>query len=232
MITMQARLDEVLQELENAALESGRSPSEITLMAVSKTHPYSEILNLFSCSQPLFGENRVQEVEQKYTVARPEGMLLHLIGHLQSNKVRKIVPLVDGIDSVDSLKIARRISTVSQECGKQMPILVQYNTSEEESKSGFENESSLYEALDEMVLLPGIKITGLMTVGPLGGNEKQTRSAFALLRQLQESCSIRYPMVDFSTLSMGMSQDFPLAIKEGATVVRVGTRLFGNREYR
>lgn len=231
-MTMQERLDRTLQEMEKAARESGRTLSQIQLMAVSKTHTYDEVLELFRCSQPLFGENRVQEVEEKFPHPRPEGMKVHLIGHLQSNKVKKIVPLVDAIDSVDSLKVANRISSICSELEFQMPILLQYNTSEEASKSGFESEGDLYRALDSMESLQGVSIRGLMTIGPLAGGEKETRSAFALLRKLQHSCSERYPHLDFSVLSMGMSGDFPLAIQEGATMVRVGTRLFGKREYR
>lgn len=231
-MNMQARLDAILHAMESAALQSGRNLGDIHLMAVSKTRSYAEILQLFACSQMVFGENRVQEVEEKFVLKRPAGMKVHLIGHLQSNKVKKIVPLVDGIDSVDSLKLARLISRFSLEAHTLMPILLQYNTSEEASKSGFESEDDLYHALDAMEGLQGISIKGLMTIGPLAGGEKETRSAFAHLKELQISCIMRYPHLDFSTLSMGMSADFPLAIQEGATMVRVGTALFGERDYR
>lgn len=229
-MNMQKRLDNVLADIERAATKSKRDPSSITLMAVSKTRPYTEILELFDCSQNLFGENRVQEVEQKFPLETPNAMKVHLIGHLQSNKVKKIVSLVDGIDSVDSLRLARRISSQSVAIGKKMPILLQYNTSNEKAKNGFEQEEDLYTALDAMSDLPGIQVKGLMTMGPLEGGEKEIRHSFALLRELQHSCLQRYPHLDFSTLSMGMSSDFPLAIAEGATVVRVGTSLFGRRE--
>ncbi len=230
-MSMQTRLETILKKMEKAAEESGRNLSQVQLMAVSKTHTYEEILELFACSQMLFGENRVQEVEEKFIKERPVGMRLHLIGHLQSNKVKKVVSLVDGIDSVDSLKIAKRISNTSLELDTVMPILLQYNTSEEASKSGFESQDELFRAIDEMTAFQGISIRGLMTIGPLSGGEKAIRSAFALLRGLQEECIIRYPHLDFSTLSMGMSSDFPLAIREGATLVRVGTALFGERHY-
>ena len=230
-MTMQTRLDRILMAIEKAAQESGRKLSSVQLMAVSKTHSYEEILALFACSQMLFGENRVQEVEAKFSLSRPAGMKLRLIGHLQSNKVKKIVPLVDGIDSVDSLKLANRIHMASVESQTIMPVLLQYNTSEGASKSGFETEDDLFRALDAMEDLQGIRIGGLMTIGPLAGGEKETRSAFALLRELQQKCLVRYPHFDFSALSMGMSGDFPLAIREGATMVRVGTALFGKRLY-
>lgn len=230
-MTMQKRLDRILLAMDAAAKESGRMLSDIELMAVSKTHSYEEILTLYGCSQMLFGENRVQEVEEKFSIQKPVGMRVHLIGHLQSNKVKKIVPLVDSIDSVDSLRIANRISSASLEIGKAMPVLLQYNTSEEASKSGFGSEEDLYRTIDAIQGLQGIRIRGLMTIGPLAGGERETRSAFALLRELQLSCKARYPHLDFSTLSMGMSGDFPLAIREGATMVRVGTSLFGERQY-
>ena len=231
-MTMQTRLDTILMKMENAADASGRKLSDIQLMAVSKTHSYEEILQLYACSQLLFGENRVQEVQDKFTHEKPVDMNLHLIGHLQSNKVKKILSLVDSIDSVDSLKLAKLISDSSLDLGKRMPILVQYNTSEEASKSGFETEDDLYHALDAMSTLQGISIKGLMTIGPLEGGERETQSAFAKLKELQGSCIERYPHFDFSTLSMGMSGDFPLAIREGSTMVRVGTALFGERQYR
>lgn len=231
-MTMQARLDRTLEMIERSLRDSGRVPSSVSLMAVSKTHSYKEILDLFGCSQTLFGENRVQEVEEKFPLDRPEGMKLHLIGHLQSNKVKKILPLVDSIDSVDSLKLAQRINSASLAQEIRMPILLQYNTSAESSKSGFESEDELYTALDAISEMQGLRVGGLMTIGPLVGGEKETRSAFALLRELQQTCTDRYPNLDFSTLSMGMSSDFPLAIQEGATMVRVGSLLFGERLYR
>lgn len=230
-MNMQTRIETIVMRMDKATQESGRKLSDVQLMAVSKTHSYDEILELFACSQLLFGENRVQEVEEKFPLERPAGMKLNLIGHLQSNKVKKILPLVDSIDSVDSLKLAKLISTASLELHTIMPILLQYNTSEEASKSGFETEADLYRTLDAMESLQGIRIKGLMTIGPLHGGEKETRSAFAQLKTLQSSCIVRYPNVDFSILSMGMSGDFSLAIREGATMVRVGTALFGKRQY-
>ncbi|MDD3903548.1 MAG: YggS family pyridoxal phosphate-dependent enzyme [Sphaerochaeta sp.] len=231
-MTIQERLDDILKDLSSAAEKSGRLLSDIHLMAVSKYHPYDEILSLFRCNQNLFGENKVQEVMEKFPSLRPEGMQLHLIGHLQSNKVKKIVPLVDAIDSVDSLKLAQKINEASLAIGKVTPILLQFNTSEEENKSGFEDERSLYEALDTISDLSNISVQGLMTLGPLHGGEKEIRTAFAHLKNLQDVCTMRYPQLCFKTLSMGMSSDFPLAIAEGATQIRIGTRLFGPREYK
>ncbi|MDY4609323.1 MAG: YggS family pyridoxal phosphate-dependent enzyme [Sphaerochaetaceae bacterium] len=231
--TCKERVEEVLAEIQAAAAACGRSVDDITLMGVSKTHPWDSVIEGYEAGLRLFGENRVQEVEAKFPriPERPEGMKLHLIGHLQSNKVKKIVPLVDGIDSVDSLKLATLISECALSCGRVMPVLLEFNTSGEEAKSGFETETALFDMLDHAEGLKGINIRGLMTIGPLGGDERQVRGAFARLRKLFETCRVRYPSFDFAVLSMGMSGDFAWAVEEGSTVVRVGTRLFGARDY-
>jgi pyridoxal phosphate enzyme (YggS family) len=224
-------LEAILQQMETAAKKSNRALSSISLMAVSKLHPYEEILEAYQCGQHLFGENKVQEVQKKFPEIHPQDMNLHLIGHLQSNKVKKIVTLVDGIDSVDSLKLVKKINEESLAIGKTLPILLEFNTSGEESKSGFTSEKDLFEVLDVMDTLQGVTLKGLMTIGPLTGNEKEIRSAFQQLKRLQDTCILRYRELCFDTLSMGMSSDFALAIEEGSTLVRVGTRLFGQRDY-
>ncbi|AEV28187.1 pyridoxal phosphate enzyme, YggS family [Sphaerochaeta pleomorpha str. Grapes] len=221
----------ILEEIETAAKKSGRSLCDISLMAVSKLHPYEEILEAYHCGQRLFGENKVQEVQAKFPSLRPEGMDLHLIGHLQTNKVKKIVGLVDGIDSVDSLKLATKISEEALVLGKAMPILLEFNTSGEENKSGFTSTEELFRVLDVIEGLKGVSLQGLMTIGPLGKNDDTIRKAFRQLKEIQILCRYRYPSLCFETLSMGMSSDFALAIEEGSTVVRVGTRLFGQRDY-
>jgi pyridoxal phosphate enzyme (YggS family) len=224
-------LDAILHQMETAAKKSNRPLSSISLMAVSKLHPYEEILEAYQCGQHLFGENKVQEVQGKFPTSRPQGMNLHLIGHLQSNKVKKIIPLVDGIDSVDSLKLVKKINEESLAIGKTLPILLEFNTSGEESKSGFTSEKDLFDVLDILDTLKGVTLKGLMTIGPLTGNEKDIRRAFQQLKKLQDTCIVGYRELCFETLSMGMSSDFALAIEEGATLVRVGTRLFGQRDY-
>lgn len=231
--TYAGRVEEVLAEIAQAAASCGRKAQEITLMGVSKTHPWDAVEEGYGAGLRLFGENRVQEVEAKFPplTERPSDMTLHLIGHLQSNKVRKIVPLVDGIDSVDSLKLATLISECASSLGRVLPVLLEFNTSGEEAKSGFETEAALFELLDHVDELKGVEVHGLMTVGPLAGDERQVRGAFARLRTLRDDCRNRYPSLDFNTLSMGMSGDFAWAIEEGSTMVRVGTRLFGARDY-
>ncbi|AEC01677.1 YggS family pyridoxal phosphate-dependent enzyme [Parasphaerochaeta coccoides] len=230
--TLASRLAEARRTIREHVALSGRQDSDITLMAVSKTRPYETILEAYEAGQRIFGENRVQEIVDKFPLPseRPTGMRLHLIGHLQSNKVRKVVPLVDAIDSVHSLRLAGQISCVAMERGRVMPILLEYNTSGESSKSGFTTEDDLFSAVEAISSLGGVKIRGLMTIGPLEGDEDAVRRAFRRLRSLRDECIKRFPSQDFSVLSMGMSSDYPVAVEEGSTLVRLGTTLFGQRE--
>jgi len=224
-------LRDVEADIRKVEKESGRAEGSVTLMAVSKLHPYEDILSAWQAGQRLFGENHVQEIVGKFPVPRPQGMILHLIGHLQSNKVRKVVPYVDGIDSVDSLKLLEKIDAECAPLGKVMPVLLECNTSGEEAKSGFLTEEELFDAIAHAVDLSHVAIHGLMTVGPLEGGPEKTREAFRYLARLHRDCQKKFPHVDFSVLSMGMSSDFPIAIQEGSTMVRVGTRIFGQRDY-
>lgn len=224
-------LEQVREEIRDAEKASGRAEGSVQLMAVSKLHTYENVLEAYACGQRLFGENHVQEVEAKFPPQRPEGMVVHLIGHLQSNKVNKIVPLVEGIDSVDSLRLLEKIEKAAAAVDKTIEVLFEVNTSGEEQKSGFVSDEALFETLSRAGGMPHIKVKGLMTVGPLGGDAGKNRQAFSRLRQLRDLCQKRYPALDFSTLSMGMSGDFPIAIEEGSTMVRIGTAIFGPRNY-
>ncbi len=228
---IESRLNQILQEIRQTEAKSGRKEGSVTLMAVSKLHPYDEMQEAYMAGQRLFGENHVQEVETKIPLKRPEGMSIHLIGHLQTNKVGKIVPLVDSIDSVDSLRLLQKIEAHASASAKKMEILFEYNTSGEASKSGFCSEDSLFEALDKVGEMEHVIPRGLMTVGPLGGGEGRIRQAFRFLWLLKERCQTRYPSLDFSTLSMGMSGDYKIAIEEGSTMVRIGSAIFGPRNY-
>lgn len=221
-------LDKVRNEVDAEAKKVGRP---VRLMAVSKLHPYEAVLEAYDAGQRLFGENHVQEVEEKFPTARPSGMELHMIGHLQGNKVKKIVPLVDAIDSVDSLKLMEKIASCSSSIGKRMPVLLEVNTSGEEAKSGFLSDEELFTAMEASLSLPSIHIYGLMTVGPLGGDDEKTRLAFRKLVSLKKEAMGKFPSLDLSVLSMGMSGDWPIAIEEGSTMVRIGTAIFGEREY-
>ena len=227
MTDLQKNREEILSDIAEAATTYGRNATDITLMAVSKTHPFQAMEELFACGQLVFGENRVQEAQQKLPSERPHGMQLHLIGHLQTNKAKKALELFDAIDSVDSLKLALKLENLAF---KPLPVLLELKTAPEESKSGFEDEHALFHALETIASFSKVCVKGLMTIGPLSGSEKEMREAFALLRTTAERAKQRFPDLDFSTLSMGMSNDYRYAIAEGSTLIRVGTRLFGPRE--
>lgn len=223
-------LAEVRKEIREEEEKSGRKEGSVLLMAVSKLHTWENIMEAYEAGQRLFGENHVQEIEKKFPLRRPLGMELHLIGHLQGNKVKKVVPLVDSIDSVDSLKLLKEIDNACTPLGKVMPTLLEVNTSGEEAKSGFLDEDSLFHAVEESCSLSHVSVNGLMTVGPLGGDGMLIRKAFHMLVSLQKKLQDKFPL-PFSVLSMGMSGDFPIAVDEGSTMVRVGTRIFGERNY-
>ena len=225
---LEQHLKRVLDEMAQAAHKAGRDAQEISLMAVSKLHPYEEISSLYGFGQMLFGENRVQEAQQKLPLVRPEGMRVHLIGHLQSNKAKKAIGLFDGIDSIDSLKLASKLEALLE---TPFPILLELKTASEDTKSGFSDEIELYKALDEIVGFSHLKVKGLMTIGPLGGTEAETRGAFSRLYKVFHQIQRRYPELSMDTLSMGMSSDYSWAIEEGSTCIRVGTKLFGQRIY-
>ncbi len=226
MIELREHYQEIQETLAEAARKAGREPEAIRLMAVSKTRTYQEMLEIFSCGQLLFGENRVQEVQEKVPQLRREGMRLHLIGHLQSNKAKKAIELFDGIDSVDSLKLANKLDGYLT---RPFPILLELKTAEEDSKSGFSSQDVLFSALDTIMKSSYLQVRGLMTIGPLDGDEKKVRVAFSRLRNTFDAVQTRFAPPGFDTLSMGMSGDYRLAIEEGSNLVRIGTKLFGNR---
>ncbi len=207
-----------------------KSLGNARLMAVSKTRTVEEIDMVFKAGVNLFGENHVQEIVQKFTSYRPQGLELHMIGHLQSNKVSKVVPLVDMIESVDSLSLLKKINSCAENNNKIMDILLEFNTSGEESKSGFQDEDSLFGCIEASKELNNIRIRGLMTVGPLEHPER-TEDAFSYLHTLFDKCKEKFNLRDFDVLSMGMSHDWQLAVGQGSTQVRIGTAIFGERNY-
>jgi pyridoxal phosphate enzyme (YggS family) len=227
---MKTRFERILEQIVATCRKAGRSTHDVSLMAVSKTRTYQEMLEVHSFGQRLFGENRVQEAMTKVP-AGGRMFEVRLIGHLQSNKVAKAVELFDGIDSVDSLRLARLIDVAAQKCSRSMPILLEFNTSEESSKSGFLNESELFGTIEQILDMHGIVVRGLMTVGPISQDERVVRGAFAKLANIRERCLTQFPELELPVLSMGMSGDFPWAIQEGATLVRIGSALFGERYY-
>ncbi|WP_051086177.1 YggS family pyridoxal phosphate-dependent enzyme [Sediminispirochaeta bajacaliforniensis] len=220
----------IRDEIAEAAHKAGRDPGDIQLMAVTKTHPFEDVLAAYEAGIRLFGENRVQEAVGKYTVPLPADMGLHMIGHLQSNKVKQIVPLVQCVESIDKVATAEELNKRAQAAGKHIDIMFEVNTSGEVSKNGFSEYEELSDALGATLELDALCVTGLMTIGPLGGDEGQIRKAFILLRSMSDRLSVEYPQAKLRELSMGMSGDFPIAVAEGATIVRVGTAIFGRRD--
>ncbi len=226
---MRDTVSQILDGIDNAKKKAGRT-DEVTLVAVSKTHPWSAVEEALKAGLTTFGENRVQELSGKFPLQR-EGYTLRLIGHLQSNKVRQVIPYVDAIDSVDSLKLLKSVNKEAARVDTVMPVLLQVNTSGEVSKSGFESAEDVYRCLDEASGLSSVQIEGLMTIGPLTSDEYAIRTSFADLKRLQGDLQGRYPELSFRELSMGMSSDYLIAVEMGSTMVRVGSLLFGARDY-
>jgi pyridoxal phosphate enzyme (YggS family) len=215
------------EQITEACRRANRSTNDIVLMAVSKVHPVEMIVEAYAAGQRLFGENRIQEFQEKSPhVKGLSGAKFHLIGPLQSNKTAKAAELFDAIDAVDSLKIAQRLNTAAAALGKKLPVLVEVKLSHEESKHGLAAEElpSLLAAMDE---LASIEAVGLMTVPPWSEDAELARPYFRDLRRIRDESAVRFPRV--TQLSMGMSNDFTVAIEEGSTCVRVGTALFGRR---
>jgi PLP dependent protein len=234
--TFSERLARVEDEIAAACRRAARARSEVALMAVSKTHPASAIVEAAACGVTLFGENRVQEFqlksEEMAAGAANLKIEMHLIGKLQSNKTAKAAEIFSGVDTVDSLRIAQRLNDAAVRLGRTLPILLEIKLSFEESKSGLDPESlELAELLERLPDLPGLQLRGLMTVPPWSEDAESARPYFVQLRRLRDRLAPRSPGLDLSQLSMGMSGDFGVAIEEGSTCVRVGTALFGKRPY-
>lgn len=221
---------EIIYERIQAAKDKAGRTDKVYFTAVSKTRTVQEMKDAekIACID-YFGENRVQEAAEKKSSYGEQRLAWRLIGHLQNNKARKAVELFDYIDSVDNIELATRLDRIAGESHKVMPILIEVNTSGEPSKSGIspENFSGL---LEHVVSLKNLRLDGLMTVGPLTSDEREIRTAFATLRGLRDKASVATNL-ELPVLSMGMSDDFELAILEGSTMVRIGTLLFGPRMY-
>lgn len=220
-------LEEVRAKIAEAEARSGRPQGSVSLLAVSKTFPAADVAQAYAAGQRLFGENRLQEAMEKMPEL-PADCAWHLIGPLQRNKVRKA--LEQGfalIEAVYSLKLAQAISRIAVELGRTAAILLEVNIDGEESKHGFSPEE-LREAWAELVALPGLEIQGLMCIPAPVENPEDARPAFAALRALAQELRTRGPL-PLPVLSMGMSHDYPIAIEEGATHVRVGSAIFGRR---
>lgn len=228
-----SNLSEIRERIAHAARRAGRDPGEIALMAVSKNQPASAILEAMAAGQMLFGENRVQEFAGKRDeiVAAAGNGKFHLIGHLQSNKAARAVELFEAVDSVDSLKLAEKLNEAARSQNKQLSVLIEINVGGEEAKSGLECESQeLLALLDARSRLANLVIRGLMTVPPFTEDPEGARMYFRKLRELRDRFRTGNGLA-LGELSMGMSHDFEVAIDEGSTCVRVGTAIFGARNY-
>lgn len=214
-----------------AAVRSGRKPEDVLLCAVTKTHTVEEINEAIDCGVTDIGENKVQEIMDKYEYVKP-GVKWHLIGHLQTNKVKYIIDKVDMIHSVDSLHLAKEIDKRAKAHDLTMNILVQVNSAEEESKFGVTVEETKQLIMDILENCENIKICGLMCIAPFEEDVDDARPFFAEVKKLyDEYQKIDHPRLEFKHLSMGMSNDFEVAIEEGSNLVRVGTAIFGARDY-
>ena len=219
----------VLERIALAERRSGRPPGSVRLVAVSKTQPLSRILEAHAAGLSVFGENYVQEAAEK--VPGLPVAEWHLIGKLQSNKVRKAVSLFSWIQTVDSAKRLSEISRSAVEAGKVVPALIEVNVGGEESKAGA-SAGDLRAILAGAASLPGVRVAGLMAIPPYSEDPEESRPYFARLRELRDALAAEAPGAMLSELSMGMSNDFEAAIEEGATMVRVGTAIFGSRQGR
>ncbi len=223
-------LARVRAEISEACRQAGRADAEVTLIAVSKVHPAERLLEAYEAGQRIFGENRVQELQAKAGAVR--GLLgaeFHLIGPLQNNKTAKAAELFDTVDTIAELKTAQRLATAATALGKVLPVLVEVKLSHEESKHGVA-PAELPSLLEAIAGLEGLEVRGLMTVPPWDEDGETARPYFRQLRELRDGLTAKFPSL--RELSMGMSNDFRVAIEEGSTAVRVGTAIFGARPVR
>lgn len=222
-------LQSVRKRMAEAARRAGRDAADIRLLAVTKAFPSSCIDVARAAGLTLFGENRVQEAQSKYLSLAGSGIELHLIGHLQRNKAKIAASLFHCVQSIDKLQTAEALNRHCSELGRKMDILLEFNTSGEDTKFGFVEEKQLEEACENIARLDHLCIRGLMTVGPFTADRDRVRRAFARLRKMYQGLQDRYTDLSLDTLSMGMSSDFEVAIEEGANLIRLGTVLFGSR---
>ena len=239
MTDIKVNLARLNERISDAAVRAGRKPEEITLVAVTKTLPPERIELAWEAGLRQFGENRVQEAESKvlWSRAKDMGLSWHMVGHLQRNKVKKAIQLFDLVQSVDSLRLAQEISKRCSDAAVNMPMLLEVNVSVEASKYGFpahEGDGGQLEdflrIVQQIIALPNLEPQGLMTVAPFGAPEQTLRSCFVRVRWLLDRLRQEFPDQRWRHLSMGMTDDFEIAIEEGATIVRVGRAIFGERK--
>lgn len=228
----------VKQEINDAEIKSGREKGAVKLCAVSKFHPQQSLLDAIQAGQFLFGENRVQEAAEKFSnidslIADSSNKVeLHIIGSLQSNKVKKAVEIASCIQSVDSEKLMQELEKNCAKLNRKIEVLLEIHTGED-SKSGFRDEDSVLKVLENSCknLYPHLVVNGLMTMAPFVDDEKLIRKSFSSLREMAGKFKKEFPELPLKELSMGMSGDFKYAVEEGSTMVRIGTAIFGQRVY-
>ena len=225
---VQSAVDEVRARIADAASRCGRPQGNITLVGVTKNVPVDRIRHAVAAGLRVLGENRVQEAEKKIPNVHAPSVDWHFIGHLQSNKARAALKLFTVIQSVDSLKLAAIVDRLAAESRTKARVLLEVNTSGEASKHGFTSDQ-LRGDFEQVLQLTHLSIEGLMTIGPLTADPRRVKQAFAGLRELRNSLRDAVPGLTLDTLSMGMTDDFELAIEEGSTMVRVGRAIFGTR---
>ena len=229
MNSIAENLERVREQIAQAAARAGRVVEEIELVAITKTHPAEKVREAIEAGQTLFGESRVQEARAKIPEL-PSNLRWHFVGHLQKNKIRHALPLFEMIHSVDSLDVAQDINRIAGEQGMHPRVLLQVNVAGEGSKFGF-SPDKLRDQMEECLALPRLSILGLMTIPPLVEKAEASRKYFVQLRELRDRLQTEFH-VDLAQLSMGMTEDFAVAVEEGATLVRVGTAIFGERPKR
>jgi pyridoxal phosphate enzyme (YggS family) len=233
----------VQERIAVAARQAGRDPGEVRLVAVTKTHPPDVVRSAFASGCHAFGENRVQEAEAKIDALADlrTDVEWHLIGHLQSNKAKRAAALFDLVHSLDSLSLAQMLDRAAAAAGRRLPVLLQVNMSGEASKEGFalagwHDDQAVLDRfvadVEQIVALPHVHVQGLMTIAPWSDDPDVVQPVFRATRLLRDELARRFPSTDWRHLSMGMTDDFELAIAEGATLVRVGRAIFGERSRR
>jgi pyridoxal phosphate enzyme (YggS family) len=234
-------IQQVRQKIIVACEAAKRNPDEVTLIAVSKTHPVEAVLEAVDVGVQHFGENRVEEAEGKIPVVNSRSPVLpiwHMIGHLQSRKAKDVPPLFDFVHSVDTMKLADKLSNAVVEVSRNLDVLLEINVSGEEAKHGFRASGwevdntareNLWNDVKQILLMPGLRVRGLMTMAPIVADPEDARPVFSSLRSLRNALSDSLD-VQLPDLSMGMTDDYWIAVQEGATMVRVGRAIFGERE--
>src|SRR6266478_5010069 len=226
MLSIPENLDRVRAQIAQAAKKSGRSINDIELVAISKTHAAERVREAIEAGQQLFGESKVQEARAKIPEL-PSNLRWHFVGHLQKNKIRHALPLFELTHSVDSLALAEDVNRIAEEDGLHPRVLLEVNVAGEGSKFGFKPDK-LRAKMESLLALPRLSILGLMTIPPIAEEAEASRKYFVQLRELRDRVQTEFH-VDLAHLSMGMTNDFAIAVEEGATLVRVGTAIFGER---